>query len=426
MAQHTDRARRALAHLADRDPALAALALWCRHRDGPGTGTETLGETILYGAAFPTLPLPEQVGLAGHHVLHVALRHGPRAQDLAGRLGSRFDCGLYNLAADAIVNECLLLAGHALPRPCVRLSELLEETLGAEPGEAGLARWEVERLYFALVEARPSGSRAGGAGEGQVDGGAASHAAAARAYAGRRGFAEDLAPGGAAQAGSTSDGADWQGRLAQALSAGRTAGRGIARYAASLADAPLGRVPWEVQLRGLLARAVDRTPQPSHRRPSGAWIAREAAARATGGPAPVFEPGFARQGLRPRIAVGYDTSGSIDDGMFARFAGEVTGLARRSGAELHLLAFDETVHEAHRVQDGSALARPQAAPGQRGGGTSFVDVLERAGALAPSAIVVLTDLDGRFPDRPPRPPVIWVAPHSAAPPPFGRLIDLGV
>lgn len=415
MPGHSERARRALAHLPESDPALAALALWCRHRDGPGASTATQDQTILYGASFPTLPLPEQIGLAGHHILHVALRHGPRATEMRGRHGARFDPTLYALAADALVNETLLRAGHALPRPCVRLTELLAETVpdGAGAGDDALGRWDADRLYVALTETR--------AGQG----GEATAAEAARSYARRRGFEGDLLPA-PTEAPGREAAADWQGRLAQAVATGQQAGRGIGRFAALLADMPLSQVPWEVRLRGLLARAVDDRPRRSHRRPARQWLARDAMARGQGALQPVYEPGLERQNRRARIAVGYDTSGSIGEATFARFAAEVVGLARRTGAEVHLLAFDEEVHEARQLAPGATLDPPAASPKRRGGGTSFVDVIAEAGRREVSALVVLTDLDGRFPSPPRRLPVIWAVPGAApSPPPFGMVLDIG-
>ena len=150
MSSHSTRAARALAHLGEVDPALAVLALWCRHRDGAGA-TRTDGDTISYGPGFATLGLPEQVGLAAHHVLHVALRHSDRQAGLAERLGERFDRALYGLAADGIINEVLILAGHAVPRPTVMLTELLAEAgLPAPSSVAALERWDADRLAIAL------------------------------------------------------------------------------------------------------------------------------------------------------------------------------------------------------------------------------------------------------------------------------------
>jgi hypothetical protein len=148
--RHSIRATRALAHLGEVDPALAVLSLWCGHRDGEGA-TRTMGDTIVYGPGFASLGLAEQVGLAAHHVLHVALRHANRQAALAERLGPRFDASLYGLAADGIINETLLLAGHGLPRPAVTLTDLLQEIdRPAKSPVDALADWDADRLAMLL------------------------------------------------------------------------------------------------------------------------------------------------------------------------------------------------------------------------------------------------------------------------------------
>jgi predicted metal-dependent peptidase len=340
------------------------------------------------------MSLPEQVGVAGHHVLHVALRHPARLAAMGARLGETFDADLYNLAADAVVNEALLRAGHALPRPAVRVADLVEA------GEDALASWDVDRLF---AELRRSGSR-GRRRDGEPS---------------RR----DLYAG---PAGDTGDAraAEWKGHLTRALAAGRGAGRGIGRFAAALGDLPLSRVPWERRLRRLVARAVSEVPRRSHRRPANAWIAMEAAARASDGLAPVFQPGLARDRMRPRIAVGLDTSSSIDDDTFARFAGEACGIARRTGAELHVLAFDETVHATRRLEPWEGARALLATPLRRGGGTAFVDVIATAARLHASVAVILTDLDGPFGPAPTM-PVVWAVPDGDHPaPPFGTVLSL--
>jgi len=406
MSGHSTRAARALAHLPETDPALAALALWCAHRDGAGRhAARTEGETIVYGTAFEALPLQEQVGLAGHHVLHVALRHAPRMAGMAARLGEGFDGRLYGLAADGIVNTALELAGHALPRPAVVLPELLLLAgLPATGPEAALAAWDVDRLYLRLA-------RSGAAARAQL-----------ADYADASGFAEDLAPEGATGE-EDARAPDWQGHLTRALSAGRRAGRGIGTLAGGIGDLPAPAVPWERHLRGLVEQAAGDAPRRSHRRPAGAWVAAEAAARARGGPVPVFEPGRSRDGRRPRIAVGLDTSGSIPDDLLDRFAAEIDGIVRRTGAELHLLAFDETVHHAEVLAAGQAGRALRAAAMRRGGGTAFGDVVAAAVSRQAAIAVILTDLAGRFGPPPKAMPVLWAVPEPpAAAPPFGRVL----
>lgn len=411
MSAHSARAAPALAHLAEDDPALAALALWCAHRDGPGPGpARTTGDTIAYGPAFARLPRHEAAGLVGHHILHVALRHGARMQAMAARMGEGFDPALWTLAADAIVNEALLLAGHALPRPALRLTGVLEAALGqVVPPRAALAEWDADRLYLRLR----------GAGDGDET--------RAREHAAAQGFAPDLDPDATGQrAGDEGDAAedDWRAHLTRAMEAGRMAGRGIGPLAGVLADLPQPRLPWEVVLRGWLARALLPLPAPAALRPARGWLAREAEAVATGTPRPAFEAGAARARPAPRLAILLDTSSSIGPDLAALFLAEVAGAARRHLAEVQLIPFDEAP-EASRRLDPGALHAALSAPKRSGGGTDFGPALAAAGALAPSLAVVLTDLEG--PAGPaPRFPVVWAVPAPPPrAPPFGRVLDIG-
>ena len=138
-----------------------------------------MAETITYGPDFERLPLHEAIGLASHHILHASLRHSGRMGDMRDRMGTRFDPTLWTIATDAIVNEALLLAGYALPRPALRLTALLADAIGQTiPARQALSEWDAERLYLRL---------AGGTGS---DG----SAARARADAAKQGFAGDLHP----------------------------------------------------------------------------------------------------------------------------------------------------------------------------------------------------------------------------------------
>ncbi len=403
-ARHSDRAAGALADMGATDPAIAALALWCAHRDDPGA-TRTRGETILYGPDFAALPRHEQIGLAAHQILHVALRHPARGAGLAERLGPAFSADLYALAADAIVNETLLAGGHALPRPAVRLTELLAEAVGRQVlPAAALADWDAERLATALM---------GDAGTRQR----------AADYATRRQFTPDLAPSEQTDP-SPAPEPEWRARRMRAMQTGRAAGSGIGPLFQTLADLAPPRIAWELRLRRLLTRAVTDAPRPTHRRPARRWLAMEAHARATGGPTPIFEPGIQRLATRPRLAVCIDTSSSVDDLTLRLLASECAGIARRTGAETHVLGFDEAVHTRATLGPGAWESTLQGLELNRGGGTSYLEVLEAAARLEPALIVVLTDLDGPMGERPPV-PVLWVTPDAPGMhPPFGQVLSL--
>jgi len=411
--RHSARAGPALRGLSETDPAMAALALWCDHRDADLTGmAETTGTTILYGPAFEGLPRHEQTGLAAHHILHAALRHSARMALMQARMGEGFQPDLYAIATDAIVNEAVLAAGHALPRPAMRLTELLAAIGHPAPAAEALALWDADRLYLSLL----SGGRKGRSAE------AARAMAAASATP-----AADLHPvPDAGTEGDARTAADWRAHVSRAMEAGRLAGRGIGMVGHRMADLPHSATPWERVLRGLLSRATLPDAAPSHRRPARTWIASEAHARTTGAPTPAFQPGTARTKAVPRIAVALDTSSSIDDTRLAMFMAEVAGIARRTTAEVHLLPFDEAAGTALRLDPATWASQIATLNLARGGGTAFAPVIARAVTLGASILVLLTDLDGDPGPAPRGLPVIWAVPAALAPspPPFGQMLSL--
>lgn len=425
-ARHSRRATSALQDLATRDPTLAALSLWCAHVDDDATSLAAHSDSarVHYGPAFADLTREEQVGLAAHHILHIALRHAPRGAAMRARLGDRFDSDLWNIAADAILNQVLIDAEYILPRPRLLLSELLLAALPDTAPSEALSVFDVDRLFLRLLNGRPpdgSQTRQGG-GTSVSD-----PAEKARAHARKQAFKADLAE--AEAAGAQDDGpqaADWQQRVSQAFSAGRAAGYGIGAAGHLIADLPASRVPWEAVLRHLVTRAVTQIPRLSPGTPSRRWLARDADARARSAPQPAFEAGWRRDGRIPRIALGIDTSGSIDDTRLRLFTAQIDAIARRTGAEVHLLAFDEAVQARAVLRPGQGDSALDNLAITRGGGTSFVDIVTVSAGLDPSILVVLTDLDGKFGPDPRRFPVLWAVPEDPPdpPPPFGRVLSL--
>jgi predicted metal-dependent peptidase len=370
-----------------------------------------MGETITYGPEFETMPLHEQMGLAAHHVLHVALRHSARAAALEARLGAAFDAELFNLAADALINEAVLAGDHALPRPAVLARDLLAHALEVEmTGPEALAEWDAERLYFAL--------------QGQGGTGAAREGEA-RVYADAQEFTADLKreAGTTGEGDAVQDAARWRQHITRAMDAGRAAGRGIGRIGHRLADVAQPRVPWEQILRGLLAQAVMQAPRRIPHRPARRWLAAAAQAQRAGTPVPGFEASSSPRTDVPRIAIAMDASSSIDDARLAMFWAEVTGLARRTRAQLHLMVFDDQIRHRARIDPTSGRVPLPDLP--RGGGTAFLPVIAEAQQLGATALVILTDLEGEAGPAPRGLSVIWALPETGGiTPPFGRLIDL--
>ncbi|SEQ47966.1 Predicted metal-dependent peptidase [Loktanella sp. DSM 29012] len=408
MNRHSSRATAALTALAEADPALAALSLWCDHRDGDTTATA--GTTITYGPDFAALSRPEQMGLAAHHILHVALRHSARLNDLRRRLGDTFDSQLWQLCADALVNEALLQSDHALPRPAVTLTGLLDSIGQEVSGPQALADWDSDRLYFTIMGAIGDKRAAGDA----------------RAYARQQAFAGDIRPGDGAddqQGGDREQAAAWAQHMARALQAGRTAGRGLGLIGHRIADIPAPRTPWEIVLRRLLTAAITVAPQTSPMRPTRRWIAGTAQARADATRQPGFQAGHRPFTDVPRIAVAVDASGSIDDARLAMFWAEVLGITRRLRAEVVLIIFDEAVRSVSRIDAAAQTVPLPDLP--RGGGTDFQPVIAAAQTDGATALVILTDLDGPTGPAPKGLKVFWAVPQPGdLMPTFGQVIDL--
>ena len=421
MTRHSVRAGAVLRGLVETDPAMAALSLWCDHRDGhrdehrdghrdgDSAVVRTTGSTITYGPGFDGLPRHEQTGVAAHHILHVALRHSRRMDAMAARWGDGFDAELYAIAADAVVNEALVQVGYAIPRPALTLTGLLADLNAAAPAVEALAKWDVDRLYIWSMQ-----------------GGGRQAAKGTRAHVKALVFAPDLdadvqkaAPAEAAAE------ALWRQHLARAMEAGRLAGRGIGVLGHRLADLAAPETPWEVVLRGLVTRALTEGARGTYRRPARRWLAMEADAWTSGGPAPDFQPGQLRGRVVLRVVVALDASSSIDEARLAMFVGEVAGIVRRMAAEFWVIAFDEAPRVPVRLDAARWRGQLAALGLPRGGGTSFAGVIAAAARLQPSVIVVLTDLEGEVGAAPRGVPVIWAVPDATVPQPaYGRVLSL--
>jgi predicted metal-dependent peptidase len=505
-AQHRHRGVRAVQRMVEFAPSSGGLALWVGHADLPGpvpaaaAGPEVLrpspqggaglddrhavlrgpapvltdGRTLWYAPAFDALPLEEQTACVAHAVLHVALRHVPRAQALRQRLGE-VDAELFNLCADAIVNSALAhLRWLRLPAGSVMLEQVLAQVLNVETSpEKALLEWDVERLYHAVDDRRAAQAAAqGGGGQGGRDGGgpdpqargggAAPAASPARAV--ERGGADDAqrdatadtpAPDASAgppaarddgpravrlralgrqqrpdllpppdDAGRPEDEAEdaraWRERLLR----GHAGDGPHSMLRALLADLPRDRTPWEQVLRRQAARALSHAPGPSWSRPTRSWLANRG--RGPGGQRLPWEPGTTPSRAVPRLALVVDVSGSVDDALLQRFARELGALSRRLQAAMTVVVGDCAVRQVARLEPGRFGPQDLAALAFGGGGdTDFTPLLDEAARHRPDLVIVLTDLDGPARHRPAC-PVLWAVPevHRDAVAPFGRVLVL--
>jgi predicted metal-dependent peptidase len=441
------RGTRAVQRMVEFAPSTGGLALWVKHHDHPpasdAPAVTTDGTTLFYGPGFEALPLPEQIGLVAHEVLHIALRHPQRFLELKQLLGD-VDLKLFNICADAIVNSSLShLKWLRLPRGAVYLEQLLVNALGVKQDvQTALLEWDVERLYRAIDDRddtpksgkkdqnrqQSGGSEKSDSGsdkneqtlqskqtQNRKDGPKASRVRAMGASA-----LMDLAPTPDPNAPPEAEAQNallWSERVQRSH-----ASDGMHSMLRSLlADLPRVRTPWEQALRTQLARSLSRKVDLSWSRPARSYIANQG--RMGDNKRMPFEPGTSMAKPTPRLVVIVDVSGSVEDDLLERFAVQIEAITRRQEAGLTLIIGDDRVRKVERYEPGVSDLRKIEFQGR--GDTDFTPLLIEADNHRPDIAVVLTDLDGPARFRP-RWPVIWAVPeeYRAAVPPFGRKLVL--
>lgn len=409
--RQSHRGQIAIKRLIEKSPGFGALSLWVKYEDtDKDTALSwTTGKRVFFPARFEKLSLKEQVGVAAHELFHVAFRHVNRAASMR-RIMTGFDGRLANIAMDAIINQSL--KGYEwleLPGDPPILTELLKHSLGVDMNpEEALATWSFESLYRALHDKDDAKKKA-------------------KEYADSKDFEEDLDGEGEGQGHDSGDEAEnareareWRDRLVRARAGDGT--NGILRKA--LADLPKTNTPWEHVLRSKLTRALMPETEETWSRPSRRYMALTS-------PGEIdwempYEQGIAQDKPAMTLAVMVDTSGSIDETLFNRFAAEINSIQARTGATVHVIVSDCQVHGVWEL-------KPE--PGRKGvgpvefkghGGTDFAPAIEVANGLNPAIGVYLTDLQGpanvkcKF-------PIIWAVPHtfaSGVEAPFGQLLVL--
>lgn len=475
---HSERAQLPLSKLAEVDMAFASWSLWCRHEDSdqPIAPAWTNGKTIFYGKDYERFTFEEKIGVAAHELTHVAFRHVARGAELYKRLGNLYNHKAFNIAIDAITNEMLRAAGKKLPSGAIFLVDVLEKFLDTKTTAAeALTEWDSEKLYMALLRKKlnesqkdangqnkpknqgqkgqqnpngqpqggqkgqqdPNGQPQGGQQPGDPqqgnqpsDGYEPTAIDAIEEWAKGMGYEGDIDEQAVHEAAAQGEGessveeAEWAQRVARGLAMGKQAGSGIGTLGFKIADLPKTRTPWEHILRQLVTKAVTRQPRPSYMRPTKTFLAMDSHAMRTGIARPVYEQGWVMQKGVPKVVVGVDVSGSIDDRTVSVFASEIASIGKRTGAEIHVLVFDTQVLSRTKMQGVDWDTEITKVEFARGGGTDFKPVIAEAKEMDPSIIVILTDLYADFgPD--PECKVVWaVEEETSIVPPFGRVITM--
>jgi predicted metal-dependent peptidase len=121
-----------------------------------------------------------------------------------------------------------------------------------------------------------------------------------------------------------------------------------------------------------------------------------------------------------KVVILTDASGScFEAAQQANFGGHMSNiLSETKPRKVIVMTFDTKVHHTYEIDPNNfEMERPRG-----GGGTSFVEPLQRADEEQPSVIIVLTDMMGTFPTEAPSCPVLWASTIPNIEPPFGDIV----
>jgi predicted metal-dependent peptidase len=346
-----------------------------------------------------------------HEYGHVFSRHAERFDALVKRgvaQRTQEDHDLFNVAADAEINDNLFDAGLPLPS--------INECPPVTPKSQGLEDHKTAEQYFVTLLERRQQQPPGGGGGGPQSPGCGSGAGNPQEWEpdqqtldklGRDTVSQDITRRATAE---------------RILERAKTRGDVPAGLLAQAeGEIPRSDIPWEDELRTAVfagADAVAGIGDYTWTVPSR-W--QSALNDEYGDDAPVL-PGE-HQPL-PRVAVAFDTSGSVSDEDLRRMCGHTMGIVDcLGGLDVTFLACDAQVHAVTKVSTVTQLMANM----KGRGGTDFRPVFDEIAKFReqPDLLVFQTDLYGPFPDEPPPYPVTWlVTPggDTSSKPPFGRTI----
>jgi predicted metal-dependent peptidase len=327
----------------------------------------TNGKRIIYNPKAIEDFSPAQIkGLLKHEVMHMAHMHHLRR-------GSR-DSQKWNMAADYVINAVLVEAGVTLPDNGLVDPQYKE--------------FSTEHVYNMLPDPPEGGSPSWDWGG-----------------------VED-APGSDDEPTRQQMEDDCKVDLIQAANTAKMMGKLPAHLERLVNKVRESKMPW----RQILARFFRATAKTDY-----SWLRPNRRFLASG----IYLPSLYSEALGP-VVIAVDTSGSIMGEELEQFFGCINGILRQTKPEaVHVLYCDSDVANVQVFKPSDYPLKLNKFKPAGGGGTDFVPVFDyvKEKRLNPVALLYLTDMYGRFPERAPSYPTIWCA-TSDVQAPFGKTLCL--
>lgn len=386
---------KARASLIQNQPFFGTLALYLQLVEDEGVETMGVdGTHLFYAPSFlDTLSPKETLGVIAHEVLHCAYEHHVRRQE-------RNPVG-WNEATDFCINRDLLKAGFTLPKGA--LVDARYDGMGAEEVYARRQQQSKKQSGGGQQQPQPgqSSSSQGSSPGGQPGpqpsptGGGRPGSKPAKPTGGQMGKVMDAAgPGDSAKLGEQK--AEWDRRVRQAINiaSAKNAGNVPGELSQLIKEIKKPQVDWRDQLR----RFVDSRAECDYSwtRPNRRFNGH----------------GFAMPGTSPdtiaKIGVVNDSSGSVDEKLFAQFVAELQAmLDERVVSEVVVVQCDTRVQSVEHYEAGDTM-KPEIV-GR--GGTRFSPALAWFEENEPdvAALIYFTDLCCDDWGVEPSCPLLWAA-----------------
>lgn len=374
----------------------------------------TNGRIIWFDEDFlASLDLPEAVFLCCHEISHAMWMHMDRGRkwiDL-GLHGQPFNFGLYNVAADYVINDMLIKSQIGrMPKCGLHDLRFTGDML-------------VEDVYKELMKKPPPQGGGGGKGQdgkGQDGKGQGGKDESEGAPDGSNGGIPSKEGSGGKEPMDTHiyepaqvAEAEMKRAIATAVQQAKSMGKMPSQLERWVEETLRPQVNWKEKLRLMVSRLATRdstTWTSPHRR---RLVSQK-----------VYLPSYTGFGAGEMVGV-TDTSGSMGSKEFDASWAEFSDIIMNCRPErMWLMACDARVHNVHELPSYHDIYtnRPEM---RGGGGTDFCPAFEKVKELniQPAVLVFFTDLAGTFPDEAPDYPVIWVSTTDAVAP-FGETIKV--
>lgn len=339
---------------------------------------------------FLSLKAEHRVGLILHELNHLMLRHLHRTKSLG------LNPKLANIAQDIELNQYI-------PESLLPEGALLPSTFKLPEG------LNFEKYYVLLAEKaeknKQNGGKGQGKGQGEGQGSGDEHSIEIESYETLDNHEMNVDASGDKKDEKQAGGS--VGEMQSQEAAADVINKAIKNARAKAGNMPAHiervledlnkktEVPWQQLLKKFVGRNISATMESTRTR----------ANRRVG----LMAEGYKNE-YTPKILIGVDQSGSVDDEMLEQFVAEMKKIVGAANDKVTIAFFDTEVSNTVKITDAKKVPKKRV----RSGGTDFNAIVNLARKDRPDLLIIMTDGEAPNPDKVARLPLLWaIVPNSS-------------